>query len=222
MEADDNFYIDATVQSQYAASPHIRALVDSFWKAINPEADINEIYKNMVDPDTAVGFGLDVWGRMVSIGREYIALGENTKYLGFNPPADVTNPRLDSLNNAPFYRPVNGKVRLADTAYRTYIFIKALINISDGTLARINKMLVFMFPNTKICCIHVDTMVLRLVIQTRISAADKTALLQLPWLPAGVGLELYQVVTPTFGFNGSGLMPFNQGTFATYKVTSNQ
>lgn len=222
MEADDNFYIDATVQSQYAASPHIRALVDSFWKAINPEADINEIYKNMVDPDTAVGFGLDVWGRIVAIGREYIALGENTKYLGFNPPADVTNPRLDSLNNAPFYRPVNGKVRLADTAYRTYIFIKALINISDGTLARINKMLVFMFPNTKICCIHVDAMVLRLVIQTRISAADKTALLQLPWLPAGVGLELYQVVTPTFGFNGSGLMPFNQGTFATYKVTSNQ
>lgn len=222
MEADDNFYIDATVQSQYAASPHIRALVDSFWKAINPEADINEIYKNMVDPDTAVGFGLDVWGRIVAIGREYIALGENTKYLGFNPPTDVTNPRLDSLNNAPFYRPVNGKVRLADTAYRTYIFIKALINISDGTLARINKMLVFMFPNTKICCIHVDTMVLRLVIQTRISAADKTALLQLPWLPAGVGLELYQVVTPTFGFNGSGLMPFNQGTFATYKVTSNQ
>lgn len=222
MEADDNFYLDATVQSQYASSPHIRALVDSFWKAINPEADINEIYKNMVDPDTAVGFGLDVWGRIVAIGREYIALGENTKYLGFNPPADVTNPRLDSLNNAPFYRPVNGKVRLADTAYRTYIFIKALINISDGTLARINKMLVFMFPNTKICCIHVDTMVLRLVIQTRISAADKTALLQLPWLPAGVGLELYQVVTPTFGFNGSGLMPFNQGTFATYKVTSNQ
>ena len=47
MEADDNFYIDATVQSQYAASPHIRALVDSFWEALNPEADINEIYKNM-------------------------------------------------------------------------------------------------------------------------------------------------------------------------------
>lgn len=222
MEADDNFYIDATVQSQYAASPHIRALVDSFWEALNPESDIESIYQNMVDPDTAVGFGLDVWGRIVAIGREYIALDENTKYLGFNPPAGVTNPRLNSLNNAPFYRPVDGKVRLADNAYRTYIFIKAMINIGTGTLASLNKMLAFMFPNTKICCIHVDTMVLRLVIQTKISAADKTALLQLPWLPAGVGLELYQVVTPTFGFHGSGLMPFNQGTFATYKVISNQ
>jgi hypothetical protein len=97
-----------------------------------------------------------------------------------------------------------------------------MINIGTGTLASINAMLNFMFPKAKICCIHVDTMVLRLVIQTKISAADKVALLQLPWLPAGVGLELYQVVTPTFGFNGSGLMPFNQGTFATYKVTSNQ
>lgn len=222
MEADDNFYIDATVQSQYAASPHIRALVDSFWEAINPEADINEIYKKMVNPETAEGFGLDVWGRIVAIGREYIALDESTKYLGFNPPAGVTNPRLNSLNNAPFYRPVDGKVRLADNAYRTYIFIKAMINIGTGTLASINAMLNFMFPSAKICCIHVDTMVLRLVIQTRISAADKTALLQLPWLPAGVGLELYQVITPTFGFNGSGLMPFNQGTFATEKVTSNQ
>ncbi len=220
--ADDTFHIDATVQSQYAASPHIRALVDSFWKAINPEADINEIYEKMVNPETAEGFGLDVWGRIVAIGREYIALDEGTEYLGFNPPAGVTNPRLNSLNNAPFYRPVDGKVRLADNAYRTYIFIKAMINIGTGTLASLNEMLAFMFPNTKICCIHVDTMVLRLVIQTRISAADKTALLQLSWLPAGVGLELYQVVNPTFGFNGSGLMPFNQGTFATYKVTSNQ
>lgn len=218
MEADDNFYIDATVQSQYAASPHIRALVDSFWEAINPEADINEIYEKMVDPDTAVGFGLDVWGRIVAIGREYIALDESTKYLGFNPLAGVTNPRLNSLNNAPFYRPVDGKVRLADNAYRTYIFIKALINIGTGTLASINEMLALMFPDTKICCVHVDTMVLRLVIQGKISVADKTALLQLPWLPAGVGLELYQVITPTFGFNGSGLTPFNQGTFATYKV----
>ena len=222
MEADSNFYIDATVQSQYAASPHIRALVDAFWKALNPENDINEIYEKMVDPDTAVGFGLDVWGRIVAIGREYIAIDENAKYLGFKPPAGVANPRLDSLNNAPFYRPIDGKVRLADNAYRTYIFIKAMINIGTGTLASINDMLAFMFPGTKICCIHVDTMVLRLVIQSKISAADKTALLRLPWLPAGVGLELYQVITPTFGFKDSGLMPFNQGAFATYKVISNQ
>lgn len=221
MEADDNFYIDATVQSQYAASPHIRALVDSFWEAINPEADINEIYEKMVDPETAEGFGLDVWGRIVAIGREYIAVDEQFKYLGFKPVPETPNPRLNSLNNAPFYRRVDGKVRLTDDAYRTYIFIKAMINLGDSTLASINKMLAFMFPETKIACLHVDTMVMRLVIEGRISAASKQALLNLPWLPAGVGLQLYQVITPTFGFNGSGLEPFNQGTFATYGVIDN-
>ena len=221
MEADDTFHIDATVQSQYAASPHIRALVDSFWEAINPEADINEIYKKMVDPDTAEGFGLDVWGQIVAIGREFIAVDEQYKYLGFNPPPGMPNPRLNSFNNAPFYRPVTGKVRLADDAYRTYIFIKAMINIGDSTLASINKMLAFMFPDTEISCLHVDTMILRLLVKGKISAASKQALLNLPWLPAGVGLQLYQVITPTFGFNGSGLEPFNCGTFATYGVIDN-
>lgn len=216
MEADDNFYIDATVQSQYAASPHLRALVDSFWEAINPDADIESIYQNMVNIDTAVGFGLDVWGRIVAIGREYVAADEENIYLGFNPPEGVPNDRIDTFDNAPFYKAINGKVRLADDAYRTYILIKAMINIGDSTLSSINLMLKDLLPNSDIFCIHVDTMVLRIVVRSKITEADKQALLNLPWLPAGVGLEFYQVITPTFGFNGSELEPFNQGTFATY------
>lgn len=210
------FYIDATVQSQYAASPHLRMLVDSFWEAMNPEADIKSIYDNMVNVDTAVGFGLDVWGRIVAIGREYVATDEDNKYFGFNPPLGVSAPRVESFNNAPFYSKVNGKVRLADDAYRTYILIKAMINIGDSTLASINRMLKEIFPEIKIACIHIDTMVLRLVIQGKFSAANKAALFNLPWLPAGVGPQIYHIITPTFGFKGSNLMPFNQGTFATY------
>lgn len=216
MEADDNFYINATVQSQYAASPHIRALVDSFWEAIDPGADIESIYQNMVNVDTAVGFGLDVWGRLVAIGREYVAADEENIYLGFNPPEGVPNDRIDTFGNAPFYKAINGKVRLSDNAYRTYILIKAMINIGDSTLSSINLMLKELLPNSDIFCIHVDTMVLRIVVRSKITEADKQALFNLPWLPAGVGLELYQVITPTFGFNGSALEPFNQGTFATY------
>lgn len=212
------FEIDATIQSQYSASPHIVKLVKAFWEALNPDADIDLLYKKMIDPDTAVGFGLDVWGRIVAIGREYIAQDESNIYLGFNPPKGVLNTRLDSFNNAPFYKKIDGKVRLADDAYRTYIFIKAMINISDGTLASINYMLKTLFPNARIQCLHVGTMVLRLVIRDYLHEADKQALLNLPWLPSGVGLELYQVITPTFGFAGSQLEPFNQGTFATFSI----
>lgn len=51
------------------------------------------------------------------------------------------------------------------------------------------------------------------------SESDKAALDNLPWLPAGVGLEMYQVITPTFGFAGTGLQNFCNGTFATYGIT---
>lgn len=218
MEADDNFYIDATVQSQYAASPHIRKLVDSFWEAINPDADIESIYQNMVDPDTAVGFGLDVWGRIVAIGREYASKDTTNPYWGYEPPEGVVNTRMRNFGNAPFYKEVTGKVKLSDDAYRTYIFLKAMINIGDGSLASLNRMVHTLFPSVKIVLLHVDTMVLRIVIQSELAQSDLDALLNLPWLPAGVGLEVYQVITPTWGLEGSGLETLDNGTFTTTDI----
>lgn len=211
--SDNEFYIDATIQSQYAASPHITALVEAFWASLNPDADIKSIYENMVDPDTAVGFGLDVWGRIVAIGREYASKDVTSPYWGYEPPVGVTNPRMRNYGNAPFYKEITGKVRLSDSAYRTYIFLKAMINIGDGSLASLNHMIRVLFPTAKIALLHVDTMVLRLLIQEEISQADLDALLNLPWLPAGVGLEVYQVITPTWGLEGSGLETLDNGTF---------
>ena len=212
MLTDSDFHIDATIQSQYAASPHIVGLINSFWEALNPDADIDLIYQKMIDPDTAVGFGLDVWGRIVAIGRELIAVDESAKYFGYKPIADPDG-RISNFNQAPFYKSFEGKIRLEDNAYRTYIFVKALINIGDSSLAYLNKVFNTMFPKAKICVIHIDTMSLRIVIQSYLSEADKAALLKLPWLPAGVQLEMFQVIVPTFGFLGSDLNPFNQGTF---------
>jgi hypothetical protein len=61
-------------------------------------------------------------------------------------------------------------------------------------------------------------MVLRLLIQDYIDQADLDALLNLPWLPAGVGLEVYQVITPTWGLEGSGLETLDNGTFTPNDV----
>ena len=209
----DEFHIDATIQSQYAASPHITALVEAFWEALKPDADIKSIYDNMVNLDTAAGFGLDVWGRIVAIGREYATKDVTSPYWGYKTPEGVSNPRMRNFNNAPFYKEITGKVRLSDEAYRTYIFLKAMINIGDGTLASLNRMVHTLFPSAKIALLHVDTMVLRLVIQSEIAQSDLDALLNLPWLPAGVGLEVYQVITPTWGLEGSGLETLDNGTF---------
>ena len=215
----DTWDIAETVQSQYATSKRMRAVIDAFWQAINPKSDIDLLYKKLVNPRTAEGWGLDVWGRIVAIGRSFLAVDDDTPYFGFDPPEGVKNERLNSFNNAPFYKAIYGKVELADTMYRTYVFLKALINISNSSLAGLNRMVKLLFPDADIQILHTGTMVLRVLILSPLSESDKAALDNLPWLPAGVGLEMYQVVTPTFGFAGTGLKNFNNGTFATYGIT---
>ena len=215
----DTWDIAETVQSQYATSKRMRAVVDAFWQAINPKSDIDLLYKKLVNPRTAEGWGLDIWGRIVAIGRSYLAVEDDTPYFGFDPPEGVKNERLNSFGNAPFYKQIMGKVRLADTMYRTYVFLKALINISNSSLASLNQAVKLLFPDADIQILHTGTMVLRVLVLSPLSESDKAALDNLSWIPAGVGLEMYQVVTPTFGFAGTGLKNFNNGTFATYGIT---
>ena len=215
----DTWDIAETVQSQYATSKRMRAVIDAFWQAINPKSDIDLLYKKLVNPRTAEGWGLDVWGRIVAIGRSYLAVDDDTPYFGFDPPEGVKNERLNSFGNAPFYKQVMGKVRLADTMFRTYVFLKALINISNSSLASLNQAVKLLFPDADIQILHTGTMVLRVLVLSPLSESDKAALDNLSWIPAGVGLEMYQVITPTFGFAGTGLKNFNNGTFATYGIT---
>ena len=215
----DTWDIAETVQSQYATSKRMRAVIDAFWQAINPKSDIDLLYRKLVNPRSAEGYGLDVWGRIVAIGRSYLAVDDDTPYFGFDPPEGVKNERLNSFGNAPFYKTIYGKVRLADPMFRTYVFLKALINIGDSSLASLNQAVKLLFPDADIQILHTGTMVLRVLILSPLSESDKAALDNLPWLPAGVGLEMYQVITPTFGFAGTGLQNFTNGTFATYGIT---
>ena len=215
---EDNFDIGLTIQSQYSASPHIVALVNGFWSCLDPSADIELIFNKMINPITAEGFGLDVWGRIVAIGREYTSKDTTLPYWGYKAPLGIDNPRMRNFNNAPFYKEITGKVKLNDQAYRTYIFLKAMINIGNGSLSSLNRMISVLFPSVNIALLHVDTMVLRIVIQSELAQSDLDALLNLPWLPAGVGLEVYQVITPTWGLEGSGLETLDNGTFATNDI----
>ena len=215
----DTWDIAETVQSQYATSKRMCAVIDAFWNAINPKSDIDLLYTKLVNPRTAEGYGLDVWGRIVAIGRSYLAVDDGTPYFGFDPPEGVKNERLNTFGNAPFYKQIYGKVRLADPMFRTYVFLKALINIGDSSLASLNQAVKLLFPDADIQILHTGTMVLRVLILSPLSESDKAALDNLPWLPAGVGLEIYQVITPTFGFADTGLQNFDNGTFATYGIT---
>ena len=128
------FNIDKVIQSQYANSKRINDIINNFWDCINPENDIKNIYDKIINLNTAVGFGLDIWGRIVAISREFISVELKNKYLGFDPQG-VHHTRIDTLDNAPFYQRIDGKVLLSDEGYRFYILIKAMINISNSSLS---------------------------------------------------------------------------------------
>ena len=65
-------------------------------------------------------------------------LGESTakKYLGFDSQY-YTNTRNESFNNAPFYAEWRKTVKLSDAEYRSFIFVKAMINI--GISSRVSE-----------------------------------------------------------------------------------
>ena len=67
-----DFDILATIQSQYAASPRMVELITRFAALIDPTADVELMVEKMVDPMTAEGWGLDVWGRIVALDRRLV------------------------------------------------------------------------------------------------------------------------------------------------------
>ena len=200
----------ATVQSQYSASPRILFLADYYWSMLDPTESINLMLKKMIDPVTAEGSGLDAWGRIVGIKRALVpTVGE---YLAFDP-AGLDNELGDSFNNAP-WNPLLASGMAPDAVYRIYVFVKAMLNIGNGSLADLNRYFSLLYEDSGITVLHVGTMVLRVMdFGGRLTSADMLALKSLDWAPLGVGWQLWQGEPDCFGFAGSGLKPFDQAPF---------
>jgi hypothetical protein len=139
----------ATVISQYGTSPSIRSLIDSFNTWIDPSADIDQFYNLIWNVDTAVGYGLDVWGRIVGVGR-VLQISLTGKYFGFD---EATNISADPFNTSPFYtgQQINNNFVLSDDGFRVLILAKALANICDGSIPAINQILLNLFPGRGNC-----------------------------------------------------------------------
>lgn len=60
---------DETLLSQFASSPRILALIDTFNQAVDPTQDIANFQQYIWNVNTAVGNGLDIWGRIVGVSR---------------------------------------------------------------------------------------------------------------------------------------------------------
>ncbi|EGJ84339.1 bcepNY3gp31 [Shigella flexneri 4343-70] len=140
--------VAATVLAQYAASPRLNALINSFNAALSPDSFISDFYGLIWNIDTAEKYGLDVWGKIVGVSC-WLTVKDDFNYLGFSE-SRMDTPVMDDpcpFNQAPFY---NGKsdtrtVDLSDAVYWRLILMKAMSNITDCSVPDINLMLRFMF-----------------------------------------------------------------------------
>lgn len=59
--------VEQTIISQYGNSAAICALIQNMNEYIDPCADIDGFFDTVWNVETAVGFGLDIWGRIVGL-----------------------------------------------------------------------------------------------------------------------------------------------------------
>ena len=133
-----------TVMSQYANSPILTQLIANIWEYLDPSANIELFHNNIWNIDTATGEGLDIWGRIVGVDR--ILTVSTESYFGF-----AQSSTAKTFGEAPFYSGGNvgtGNVTLSDDAYRTLIMVKAAANITDGSIASYNALLLSLFQSS--------------------------------------------------------------------------
>ena len=200
---------------QYAASPRMQQLMASMGEYLDPSRWTDEFYNVLWNVDTAEGFGLDIWGRIVGVDR-FLQVGSST-YFGFNTtPTESWQP----FNQSPFYSgpPSTSTFRLADNAFRALILAKALTNITETTTPGINSVLQNLFPGRGRCWVNdLGSMSMRFVFEFALQPWERAVLASGEALPrpAGVRATIAEIPTSTFGFAeaGASAQPFNQGTF---------
>lgn len=138
-----SFDVWKTVISQYANSEVLMQLIVGFDECVNPTVNLQSFFDSIWNVDTATGYGLDVWGRIVGVTR-ILNVGLPDTYLDFQE----SGLSGTSFGEAPFYNgdPLTNNFNLSDDAFRVLIFAKALANISDGSAKSINQLLMNLFP----------------------------------------------------------------------------
>lgn len=139
---DQPFYWPNTLYSQYANSPVLTQWLDFFSQWIDANESVDSWYDNIWNIETAVGYGLDVWGRILGISR--VLSVQEVQYLSFsNSGGNETPTAWYTLYSG---ESLNSNFSLTDTAYRQLLLAKAASNIWDGSIPGLNAILRMLFP----------------------------------------------------------------------------
>lgn len=131
--------VEDTLLSQYANSPILLALIKGMDEAIDPRANIDAFYRTVWNVDTAQGWGLDVWGRIVGVSR-FLRIPDEIDYFGFQTGGSPEHSL--TFGSGVFYtgQPATQTYELSDAAFRSLIYFKAFANISATTIPALNRL----------------------------------------------------------------------------------
>ena len=165
----------------------------------------------MWNVSTAKGFGLDIWGAIVGIGRE-IMIGAQDEYIGFSQGFTPFDSGVWSTGEG-----IERQYRLDDDTYRRVIMLKAMSNIIYATAPHINRLLREMFGSRgRAYFVKNGTMAARYVFEFYLLPVERAIIRQSDLLPrpSGVLLDFYEPeADKTFGYIEANLAPFGEGAF---------
>ncbi|MBS0040636.1 DUF2612 domain-containing protein [Neisseria sp. Marseille-Q1983] len=203
--------VKETVISQYANSSVICRLIRRFDECIDPRADRRRFYDTVWNVSTAQGFGLDIWGAIVGIGRE-VMIAAQDEYIGFTQGFTPFGNGVWSSGEG-----LERQYRLDDDAYRRVIMLKAMSNIIYATAPHINRLLHEMFGTRgRAYFVKNGTMAARYVFEFYLLPVERAIIRQSDLLPrpSGVLLDFYEPEEDkTFGYIEANLAPFGEGAF---------
>lgn len=133
--------------SQYANSGRIDEVILSFNDAMDQTLNFENLYDFVWNIQTAVGYGLDVLGRIVNVKRT-IPIGGSITYLGNEEAGSWTGFGQGILYSG---GGTTTNFTLSDPDYRTLIYAKAASNITDGSIPAVNQILLTLFPQRGAC-----------------------------------------------------------------------
>lgn len=209
--------IETTIISQYSNSPTLVRLVHNMGQYVDQTTNFENFYNFVWNVNTAVGFGLDIWGRIVGVSR-LIRLPSNDPIFGYINADDP--PDWHPFNEGIFFPgdQATQSYLLPDDAFRTLILTKALSNIVATNSASLNQLLRNLFPGRGKCYVQdLGGMAMRFVFEFSLTNTEYAILTQSGALPHPAGVAYSVVVIPAgelFGFVESGIaLPFDFGVF---------
>lgn len=133
----------ASVISQYANSPRIDAMIESFNAAMDQTQNFENLYDMVWNVLTAVGYGLQVWGRIVGV-TNVLEFPGGVAYLG----NEEAGSSWTGFGQGILYSGggTTSNYVLSDDDFRRLILAKAASNISDGAIPTVNRILLALFP----------------------------------------------------------------------------